>query len=247
LRLLAFGGDPLGLFGYSQVGRLQLMQIADVTGVHGITFLIVAVNAAVAEVISSTRERASRGPAAAGLGLATVLVLGAMGYGVMRLATPLAAVGRPRDVGVVQAHLPMGSQLMRSSYGRTLETYLQLSLEVLQTGRPALLVWPENAMTFFLAVEPTYRASIGSVLRPFGAELVAGGPTASPGGEPPYRNSAFVLSPDGEIHGRYDKQRLLPFAEYFPLGSIDILRRHFGRVREFIPGDAEATLLDTAV
>ena len=37
---------------------------------------------------------------------------------------------------------------------------------------------------------------------------------------------------------------LLPFAEYFPLPSFDLLRRSFGRVREFTPGPV-ATPLET--
>jgi hypothetical protein len=45
MRLLLFGGDPWALLGYSQVGVLPLIQVADVTGVHGVTFVLVAVNA----------------------------------------------------------------------------------------------------------------------------------------------------------------------------------------------------------
>ena len=42
---------------------------------------------------------------------------------------------------------------------------------------------------------------------------------------------------------RYDKQHLVPFMEYFPIG-IDFLRRGFGRIREFEPG-AESPPLPT--
>jgi len=38
------------------------------------------------------------------------------------------------------------------------------------------------------------------------------------------------------VAARYDKERLLPFAEYFPFAQVDLLRRDFGRVREFTPG-----------
>jgi apolipoprotein N-acyltransferase len=51
-----------------------------------------------------------------------------------------------------------------------------------------------------------------------------------------YFNSAFVVAPDGSVLARYDKQHLLPFAEYFPLPQLDFLRRDFGRVREFTAG-----------
>jgi hypothetical protein len=50
----------------------------------------------------------------------------------------------------------------------------------------------------------------------------------------------------GAIVARYDKQRLLPLAEYFPFASIALLRREFARVREFTPGGA-AALLPTKV
>src|SRR5262249_47755644 len=51
-----------------------------------------------------------------------------------------------------------------------------------------------------------------------------------------YWNSIFLLAASGEIRGRYDKEYLVPFAEYFPLGGIDVLRRRFERVRTFVPG-----------
>jgi len=57
-----------------------------------------------------------------------------------------------------------------------------------------------------------------------------------------YRNAAFVLSPDGEVTAVYEKEHLLPFAEYFPLASLAILQQRFARVREFVRGDRTAPL-----
>jgi apolipoprotein N-acyltransferase len=216
-----------------------------VTGVHGITFVVVAVNAALAQ-IALAPDRAARSRAIVSAALAGAVVLGSFGYGVLRLRSTFPSAGPVVTVGVVQANLPLGSQWRRSFYGRNLDVYEQLSVDLLKKSRPKLLVWPESAMTFFLDDEPTYRHAIGSLLSSFGMELVAGGPYAAPGGQPPFRNAAFHVGPDGEIRARYDKQILLPFAEYFPLGRFDILQRNFGRVREFVPGDREAKLLDTA-
>ena len=39
------------------------------------------------------------------------------------------------------------------------------------------------------------------------------------------------------LRARYDKMYLLPFMEYFPL-RLDLVRRRFGRAREFSPGAA---------
>jgi len=101
-------------------------------------------------------------------------------------------------------------------------------------------------MTFFLEDERLYRTAIARLLAPAGAQLLAGGPRAEGGRNARYYNSAFLLSPAGDIVARYDKQRLLPFAEYFPLASIDLLRREFARVREFVPGP-DTPPLPTAV
>jgi apolipoprotein N-acyltransferase len=177
--------------------------------------------------------------------VATTLALAVLAYGAFRLQVAGAtAAPEPVAVGIVQAHLPLGSQWRREFYGRNLAAYLERTDDILRRGDVRLVVWPENAMTFFLSEEPAYRAAIARVLRPFEADLVAGGPTAIPGAPPSYLNSAFHLAPDGEIRGRYDKRLLLPFAEYFPFRRFDFLRRSFGRVREFTPGE-RTPLLET--
>ncbi len=249
LRLRVFGGDPWAILGYSQARVLPLVQIADVGGVHAVTFVVVAVNAAIVEVVAALRARRAL-PAVAACASAVALVLGVSGYGAYRLrAASLVASDAtvpPVPVAVVQAHLPFGSQWHRDFYGRNLETYLEATAAVLRASRPRLVVWPENAMTFFVADEPGYRRAIAGVLRPYDAELVAGGPQALDGAPERYLNAAFLIAPDGEIRARYDKRLLLPFAEYFPFGTVDLLRRSFGRVREFTPGDGPLLLTTAA-
>ena len=88
-------------------------------------------------------------------------------------------------------------------------------------------------MTFFVDREPGYRRAIGATIRPLDVELVAGAPRFDDSQPPIYFNSVFLIAPNGDIEGSYDKRRLLPFAEYFPLRTVELLRRSFGRVREF--------------
>jgi apolipoprotein N-acyltransferase len=118
-----------------------------------------------------------------------------------------------------------------------------MSRTAAKTFVPDLLVWPESALTFFLGHEPHYLAAIGNLLRPIGADLVVGAPHQEDRGAR-YYNSAFYVTADGRLTGRYDKNHLLPFAEYFPLRFIGLLRRNFERVRYFTPGDGR-TLLQT--
>jgi len=146
-------------------------------------------------------------------------------------------------LAVVQGDNPVGSQWDDAAYGTGLERYLDLSRRAAAESRPALLVWPESAITFFLAEDRSYRATIGRLLRELGADLVVGGPYRA--GEAPdvrYFNAAFYVSSDGTIADRYDKTHLLPFAEYFPLRTIQFLRRRFERVRYFTAGESHHLL-----
>lgn len=223
-------GNPFGLLGYSQAAVLPLVQVADVTGIYGVSFVLAAMNAALAELWIVGR-RALPGLGATVAVAATVLV-----YGAVRLASPPVDGAPPVRVAIAQANLDLGAQWRRELYGRNLDAYAALTREALGEPGTALVVWPESAMTFFLEDERLYRTAIARLLAPTGAELLAGGPRAEGTRATRYYNSAFLLSPAGDIVARYDKQRLLPFAEYFPFASVDLLRREFARVREFVPG-----------
>lgn len=231
-------GVPWVLLGYSQVDVPTMLQLADVTGIYGVAFVLVAVNAALAEWWCARRAGRVTRDAVVGLATAAAMALLALAYGRVRLAGAISPEGAGSvPVAIVQANLDLGSQWRQELYGKNLETYLELTLQEIRARRPPLIVWPENAMSFFLENEPQYRASLASVLAFGGAQLVAGGPRFEGlEGGPRYYNAAFLLAPDGGVLARYDKQRLLPFAEYFPFASLDFLHRSFGRVREFTPG-----------
>jgi apolipoprotein N-acyltransferase len=107
------------------------------------------------------------------------------------------------------------------------------------------VVWPESALTFFLEDEQAYRAYLGALLERVRGQLVTGGPRVARSGDgrsTVYHNAAFLVTSNGAIGAVYEKQFLVPFAEYFPWPRLDFLRREFGRVREFAPG-ADPVLL----
>ena len=225
-------GNPWVLFGYSQVGIDPMVQVADLAGVYGISFVLVAVNVALAELWLAWRDRRGFAPrgAAAPLRRRRSRSCSRTARSDWRACDwePAELIG----VAAVQGNVDLGAQWDSDLYGRTLDVYQRLTAEGLAAEAARLVVWPENAMTFFLADEPAYQVAVASVLRPWSAELIAGGVYQEHATPPRFYNSAFAVAPDGRILGRYDKQRLLPFAEYFPLPQLDFLRRDFGRVRE---------------
>jgi apolipoprotein N-acyltransferase len=236
------GGNPWVLFGYTQVGVDRIAQIADLTGVYGMSFVLAAVNAAVAEAWIAWRERRRLDRAAGGGVLVAAVLVGLLlAYGQMRLTREVSTAAAV-PVAIVQGNVEIGAQWRSEFYGRNLDLYLRLTIEALRSEPAPLVVWPENAMTFFVAEEPLYRASLAAALRPFGTELLAGGMHFSEAADPRYYNAAFLIAPDGEVRARYDKRRLLPFAEAAPLDGVDLIRRNFGRVRELTPGAASPPL-----
>lgn len=241
-----FIGNPWGLMGYTHASG-PLAQIASATGVYGIGFVLVAVNAGGAELLAAWR----RGPrrrrvALRGAAWALLPALAAAGAGAAVLARApdrLPGAGSV-EVAVVQGDVSVERTWRSEYYGRHLDVYLRLTREALRRGEPRSVVWPEGSLNFFLEVEPSYLATIAAVLREGDVELLAGGPSADGDRSPPYYNSVFLVSPAGALRGRYDKQYLVPFSEYSPLASADLVRRAFEGARRFSHG-GPARLLDT--
>ncbi|RIK91808.1 MAG: apolipoprotein N-acyltransferase, partial [Proteobacteria bacterium] len=171
-------------------------------------------------------------------------------FGAMALrAAPPADARPPRaaPVAVVQGHVKLERRWRSDSYGRNFEVYLEGTLEALTRAPGALVVWPESALTFFLEDEPLYRRSIASVAAAGGGEVAVGGPRqAGDDAAPRWFNSVFVVDGAGRVSEPYDKQALVPFAEYPPLGALDFVRRRFEGARFFAFGAATPPLATRA-
>ncbi len=238
-----FVGNPWALIAYSQAGDGALVQIASVTGVYGVSFVLVAVNAALAEIALRGRTRSWRA-AARELGGAGLPALAAFAWGTLELrGADRAGSDAPSvRVAVVQANVDVGGRFDPSLYARHLDEYLGLTLQAIEAGEPEIVFWPEGALTVHLADEPVFTRAIAQVLAEGSAELVTGGPRADGSDPSRYFNSVFALSESGGILGHYDKQYLVPFAEHTPFAGLDLARREFGRIRVFAPGAATPPL-----
>jgi len=231
--------DPWLLLGYSLVPVPRLLQAADLGGIYVLSFVVALVNAAVADLFSPRRSMG--GAVAAATAVAALLA-----YGHWHLSQPPRGAP-PVPIAIIQGNNDFGAQWQAEHYGGGLQTYLSLSRLAVERSRPKLLVWPESAVTSFLASEPRHMAAVQQMLGETGTTLVTGAPhLADPDpAVPSFYNSAFAIDAEG-IRARVDKQRLLPFAEYFPLRFIHFLRRRFDRVRSFEAGDGPG-LLPTAL
>jgi len=228
-------GHPWLLLGYALVPHVALIQLAELGGVYVLSYALALANAFVAEAVGRSEQRAR--PL-----VAAMLVVVAVGvYGAIRLRAPLPAEPQV-PVMVVQGNRDAGAAWRAESFAQGFEDYIHLTTSGAARAHPRLVVWPESAVTFFLADEPGYLRAITEALEPLNADLIVGGPRKEAGdGETRFFNSAFYVT-GGRIDARYDKVHLLPFAEYFPLRTIRLLRRRFEAVRYYAAAEQPAML-----
>jgi apolipoprotein N-acyltransferase len=199
VRTFLLTGFPWNLLGYSQYQYLSVIQIASITGVYGISFLLVLTNAGMA--LGCLLFRRGWRPALLPVGGVGVLLLGIVLFGMGRM---VSAETRRREirVSVVQGNIEQGVKWDLGFQKRTVDIYRRLSREA--DKQADLIVWPETAVPFFLRE----RGSLSQrVLR-------------TRGSSPRLYNSAFLISPGGKIVQKYDKIHLVPFGEYVPLQSL---------------------------
>ncbi len=218
LRTYALTGFPWILLGYTQYRHISLLPIASVAGVYGLSFLVVLINIALAQWVGGAPAR-----------FRSIVFAGALTLALLAsprlLSQPATSAGSEQTIRValVQGNIDQGVKWDTAMQATTIEQYRRLSLEVAKDA-PALIVWPETAVPFFLRYEPALRGRVLDIAAETGSYLLVGSPDAEPStaanGGTRYRNSAFLISPQRELLSRYDKIHMVPFGEYVPLKSI---------------------------
>ncbi|HUT73848.1 MAG TPA: apolipoprotein N-acyltransferase [Armatimonadota bacterium] len=235
-------GMPWGQVGHSQAPFSALAQLAAFGGVPAISFVVVVVNAALAHVIAARRAGGRRLAPLAG---AIALTAAAVALGLVHAreaAVPTAPDARPPlRVALAQASVKtwltveaLNSPLTVEEQRSELAAYARLTRQAAARGA-TVIVWPESAVPGYLQYESALRQAVTALARELRVWLVVGGPSYELTRErarPLQYNSAFAVSPRGEIAGRYDKVHLVPFGEYVPGRDWLPLLRYY-RVRDY--------------
>ncbi len=243
-----FSGIPWAFLGHSQYAWRHLIQISDITGVYGISFLIVLTNISIFFAASGSADRKN---AAAILFLPVILISVTLIYGGIRLSqfsgpgiqTKTAIAEEPKSIAVIQISVSQAEKWDAEKWQNILSTLLEFSENALKKGA-ALVVWPETTVPFYL--EQQIPESVQQLFEKYHATLFTGGPryTGTPGNYT-FFNSAFQIN-DGNILNIYNKIHLLPFGEYFPLGFIDVLKLRYSAPREYSSGGEPVIFNDPA-
>ena len=243
LRGFLMTGVPWFYLGHTQYSYLSIIQIADVTGAYGISFVIVVVNACFAQGLL----RWWNGKGGHFLfAIAFILLLFPLSYGMFRLAG-LSYQEGPR-LCVVQGNILQDLKMDTNIEQRksNLQRYLDLSRLVLSKAegkvgaeKVDMIVWPETSAPGLLNLDPKFwrdidrfsQTSIFELAKELQTYLLVGGIAIEPGKgnnfeESTLYNSAFLYGPDGRPLDRYDKLHLVIFGEYTPLREVFPFLRH---------------------
>jgi apolipoprotein N-acyltransferase len=233
LRSYALTGFPWSSLGYSQYSFLPAIQIADITGIYGVSFLIVAFNGVLADILLMKHRREERPlysllPTVTGFVLMALAVVFTFSYGFYRLHQDRD--GPTVRVAVLQGNIEQDHKWDPAYQQSVISAYKELSIAA-ATQKPDLIVWPETALPFVFGKNEALTEDLKFFQAGLHSYLLTGtitekeedglsGRAKNKRGPLKYSNSAVLLNAVGKVSYIYDKIHLVPFGEYVPLRKI---------------------------
>ncbi len=217
---LSFPWLPLGL---SMAHVTSLAQVADLSGVRGVSFWIAAVNGF---VVDAWLYRSNRRAAALRVVGALVLIALVAAYGEWRIATirltPLARIA------IVQPDIPEEVKLTTEDPSAHVAKLDSMTRAEVARSSPDLVAWPEAALDRFLWQYPTWTDSLRSAVAMHPTPMIVGFMDSSDPRIVPfaYYNAALLTDPRGYISPQppYRKHYLVPIVERVPFVNPDWFR-----------------------
>jgi apolipoprotein N-acyltransferase len=252
VRSYALSGFPWSTLGYSQHNFPVFIQSADIIGVYGISFLVVAFNGALADVVIMAKRMLSRPLYSrfhtyAGWCLLFIALVANLIYGFYRLYQdrPGSAV----TVAVVQGNIEQDKKWDASYQHDVTDIYKNLSLSVTGisesgTSAPSLVVWPETSVPFVFGADRELSEDLISFQRKLNTYLLFGSIRLKNNTRDKFSNSTVLLTKDGSVSYIYDKIHLVPFGEYVPLRRLFFfVNKLTVGIGDYVPGDSYARAL----
>ncbi len=235
IRTYAFTGFPWSSLGYSQYKFLPIIQISDITGVYGVSFLVAGLNGLLFDVAVLWPRRSSRMPLFApglmtiGIIIYILIIIISLIYGSWRMNSEEG--GHKIKVSIIQGNIEQMKKWDKRFRKEVIDTYKRLSLKALDDS-PDIIVWPESALPFVYGYEPSLTERFLKFQKRLGNYLLFGSVVVKDmkNGRPLLSNSAILLSPEGKVISIYDKIHLVPYGEYVPL------RRFFPFIDKLVVG-----------
>ncbi len=217
-----FGGLPWGETGAALHDVPVARSLASWGGVALVTFLVVAVNGLLVDALAATRARSWNGMAAAA-GLAVVVAL--TGFSDAFRFQPTED-GRPLRIATIQGNDQNRDITDPAEFERVVvEAHFRLAEEELE-GDYDLIVFPESSLNRNPTDDQELRQRLLDIGAAHDSAMLVNALLPAPDARD--FNTNLLFDRDGDLQGKYAKQRLVPFGEYVPyrdqldfLGALD--------------------------
>ncbi len=236
LRGWVFSGFGWNGLGVALHDNWPLIQIAELTGVAGLSFLIAFVNVIILttayRLVVEARTRVMRPHFDFTFTMAAIVGVLVFGF----RATQVPSAAKPLRVTAVQSNVPQNQKFDPQFTRRIFDQFRRLSEIALRSNPPPeLLVWPESSMPGPVLVDQESYKFVMDLAADADADFLLG--TIDEDGGDVY-NAAILLSEGGERVQIYRKVHLVPFGEFVPgRHTIPLLARIVG---DQVPGDFKA-------
>ncbi|MEA3328890.1 MAG: apolipoprotein N-acyltransferase [Candidatus Omnitrophota bacterium] len=214
IRSHLFSGFGWAGLGYSQYLNIPLIQVANLTGVYGVSFLVVMVNVVIFQMLQLAGYRRAAGtdfkPVLINFGTAALILISVFAYGKSQLLKKPESQIR---VAVVQGNISQQEKWNPGLKYLILDKYRALT-KLTFFAQPDIIIWPETAVPGYL-VNQKLLVYVADLAKEINTPLLIGSPFWA--SDQKVYNSAFLISRQGRIITRYDKLHLVPFGEYIPL------------------------------
>ncbi len=227
---------PWDMLGFVASHSLAVVQIASLSGIYGLSALVVAYDCLLVWALRESRARGVRNVAAAAWAGCTLVLFMAILFG-----GSLVPHAKATSVAhLVQTNLPQYSEFPPNWNQIHAADMAQVDMITTEAGEkePGLVVWPEVPAPFSMenALFAQHAESIAQISQ---SDFLLGVVDWKPdlnNTSAPY-NSVALLDPRGREEFLYDKIHLVPFSEYIPLKEyIWPLRYLSGVVGDFHAG-----------
>lgn len=206
-RLINLMQFPWDLTGYSLYRQTSIAQVASFLGVYGLSWLVVAVNAAFATFVILQKYYYKAVVAA-------LVVLAALS-GHWRTSLPLE--GPEIRVGVVQASIPQDVKINYDFAEEVNRKHIRMTEELLDSGLADIVFWPESSTMYPFLLGGAWAEQVRDLARSKNVPILIGTDAYV---DKKVLNSSFLIDPRGEVVAQYSKIYLVPFGEFVPFNSI---------------------------
>lgn len=254
-----FLGFPWALLGHTQYLHLPIIQMASFTGAYGVSFMMVLVSGAIADLLvhwfgrKKSDSKDSGGIGYKPVPICVLVLLGIAAFWILGWRELSKEVsGTPVSVAVVQGNISQSVKWNPGFRDQIVSKHERLSEEAARF-KPHLIVWPETSTPGLILKDMGLLKRMVTMIKRLKTYFLVGSAEYPKFGKDPLKreksgNTALFFSPKGKVLGQYLKIRLIPLWEYIPYERI-IHWPHFiipSGKKNFLISGTESTVFNLA-